>query len=322
MGLVHYIECENERDKWWKGRAAYQTAREYAANLSAFYDGNKNTMGAGVGVKNADPAMQVVMGGTASTQPDYVKGIIDWCKEFRGYNKDGSVNLCFDVINYHCYYNEGGGSQSFRSKQAIAPDLNGSDIADRFVALGREYNKEVWITETGYDINANSPLHVPAVGEKIPALVQGDWILRTALQNARSGISRTFFYNAYSEDNGSAKQFASSGLLTEQTLTRTIAADYLLQAKQMIGSLEYKETISRHPLVDLYEKKGKRYYVLVSPTQNNTTSSYSLPLRGVAKVAIHILAPGKDKATTEIKALTNGSLQVQVSETPVFVEVL
>ena len=48
LGFIKYIECDNERDKWWKGRKAYQTAREYAANLSAFYDGHKNTMGPGV----------------------------------------------------------------------------------------------------------------------------------------------------------------------------------------------------------------------------------------------------------------------------------
>src|SRR5207237_143581 len=29
LGLIKYIECDNERDKWWKGRKAYQTAREY-----------------------------------------------------------------------------------------------------------------------------------------------------------------------------------------------------------------------------------------------------------------------------------------------------
>ena len=41
LNLIKYVECENERDKWWKGRRAYQTLAEYAANLSAFYDGHK-----------------------------------------------------------------------------------------------------------------------------------------------------------------------------------------------------------------------------------------------------------------------------------------
>ena len=79
-GLVKYIECDNERDKWWKGRKAYQTGREYAANLSAFYDGHKQKMGKDVGVKNADSSMKVVMAGLANPSTDYIKGMIDWCK--------------------------------------------------------------------------------------------------------------------------------------------------------------------------------------------------------------------------------------------------
>ncbi|QKG57443.1 hypothetical protein GKZ68_12915 [Hymenobacter sp. BRD128] len=121
LNLVHYVECDNERDKWWKGRKAYQTGREYAANLSAFYDGNKNTMGAGVGVKNADPSMQVVMGGLASATPDYVRGMLDWCKQYRGYKADGSVNLCWDVINYHLYANDASTSQGGSSTRGAAP---------------------------------------------------------------------------------------------------------------------------------------------------------------------------------------------------------
>jgi hypothetical protein len=91
MGLIKYIECENERDKWWKGRKAYQTAREYAANLSAFYDGHLNTMGAGVGVKNADKTIQVVMAGVALANTDYFNAM-KWLKDERDDLYDPSYN--------------------------------------------------------------------------------------------------------------------------------------------------------------------------------------------------------------------------------------
>lgn len=319
--VLKYIECENERDKWWKGRSAYQTAREYAANLSAFYDGHKNTMGPGVGVKNADPSMQVVMGGMASTQTDYLRGIIDWCKEFRGYKSDGSVDLCFDVINYHCYYNEGGGSQSKSSLQGASPEaFAGGEIAERFVQIAREYNKEVWVTETGYDINEHSPLHAPSIADKTPERVQADWIIRTALSNARHGISRTFFYEAYSENVNSWKQFGSSGLLNDKDLIRSGAADYILQAKQLLGDYKYKETLSEKPLVDKYVMKDKAILVLLSPTQNNTMQNYKLSLKGFTKAALHTLSIGSNKTSVEIKNVLNGTLIVPVSETPIFVE--
>ncbi|WP_240543764.1 hypothetical protein [Spirosoma foliorum] len=116
LGLVRYIECNNEPDKTWKGRNGYQSAREYAANLSAFYDGHKNTLGPGVGVKNADPSVTVVMGGMSTATTDYIRAMIDWCKEFRGYRPDGSVNLCWDVINQHLYANDAQSSQGGRRK--------------------------------------------------------------------------------------------------------------------------------------------------------------------------------------------------------------
>ena len=93
LDLVKYIECNNETDRWWKGRDSYQTGREYAANMSAFYDGHLNTMGPGVGAKNADPNIKIVMAGTAMASTDYVRGMIDWCAQNRGYLADGSVKV-------------------------------------------------------------------------------------------------------------------------------------------------------------------------------------------------------------------------------------
>jgi hypothetical protein len=66
LNTINYIECDNERDKWWLGPQAQQTPEEYAANMSAFYDGNLGKLGKDAGVKNADPNIKVVMGGLAT----------------------------------------------------------------------------------------------------------------------------------------------------------------------------------------------------------------------------------------------------------------
>ncbi len=320
LGYVKYIECENERDKWWKGRKAYQTAREYAANLSAFYDGHKNTLGPGVGVKNADPTMLVVMGGTAAPTTDYVRGIIDWCKEFRGYKADGTADLCFDVINYHCYSNASGVSQSNTSARGAAPEVTGiGHYADDFVALGREYNKEVWVTEAGYDINSGSPLHAPAIGNKMPEQVQADWILRTALLYARRGVNRLFLYQTYDLQPNSGEQFASSGLLNTITRRRKPAADYLYQVQKLLGNYVYKETISQTPLVDRYELNGQSIYSLVMPTETGKTGSYSLNLGKAGAAQVYTPKVG---ATTMDERTANSPasiLKLTVTETPIFV---
>jgi endoglucanase len=195
LNLVKYIECDNERDKWWKGRKAYQTAREYAANLSAFYDGHKNTMGAGVGIKNADPNMKVVIAGLV-TGPDYIKGMVDWCKQYRGYKSDGTVNLCWDIVNFHLYVDNSTMNQSGTSTRGAAPEVtNAKQIVDDFIKTSHEvsYDMPVWITETGYDINQGSPLKAIPIGNKSELVTQADWILRTSLFSARAGIEKCFF---------------------------------------------------------------------------------------------------------------------------------
>ncbi len=321
LGLVTYVECDNERDKWWKGRAAYQTGREYAANMSAFYDGNKNTMGAGVGVKNADPTMQVVMAGVASPVPDYFLGMIDWCKQYRGYNADGSVNLCWDVINYHVYPDNGGSLQG-SGTQGAAPEVAHMDtIAKQFITAAHTFAKDmpVWITETGYDLNQGSPLKAIAIGSKTAAQTEADWILRNSLLYARMGVERTFFYMIDDQDTTSAVQFSSSGLIINNA-TRRPAADYLYQVNKLMGNYVYVETISTNPLIDRYELNGNSAYVLVKPSQDGSTVPYTMHFSAPGNVHIYKPAIGQDSmnVTVAIPDASN-ALAVTVTETPMFI---
>jgi hypothetical protein len=328
MNLIKYIECENERDKWWKGRKAYQTGFEYAANLSAFYDGNKNTMGAGVGVKNADPNIKVVIGGIASTSTDYVRAIIDWCRENRGYKADGSVNLCFDVINYHSYANNAGNSQGGQSTRGAAPEVSGSAAcANDFAQLAREYNLEAWITETGYDLNQGSTLHAPAIGTKTPEQVEADWIVRTALLGARNNITKNFFYQMYDYAPASTLMFASSGLLNNGqynggVFSRKLPADYVMQTQNLIGNYFYKETISSDPTVDRYQLNDTSIYALAIPDEVGRTASYTLKTGTADSARIFTFVAGSDVMQMQTVKLLNGQITLTVTETPIFVRLV
>lgn len=321
LNLVKYIECDNERDKWWKGRKAYQTGREYAANLSAFYDGNKNTMGPGVGVKNADPSMQVVMGGLAAATPDYVRGMIDWCKQYRGYKADGSVNLCWDVINYHLYSNDASTSQGGNSTRGAAPEVsNTAQVAESFVQMAHQYagDMPVWVTETGYDTNQGSPLKAVAIGNKSVLQTEADWILRTALLYARWGVERTFFYMLADDNAASPVQFNSSGLLNADRSPKP-AADFLRQANQLLGNYTYTGTLNNDPLVDRYEAEGKTIYALVVPDEKNRTATYTLDLGSATTATIYQPTAGQASMTATPVSAPGGKLTLTVTETPQFV---
>ncbi|MBC8154231.1 MAG: T9SS type A sorting domain-containing protein, partial [Bacteroidetes bacterium] len=323
LGLIKYIECDNERDKWWKGRKAYQTAREYAANLSAFYDGHKNSMGPGVGVKNADPAVTVVMGGLASATngTDYIRGMIDWCKQYRGYKADGTVNLCWDIINYHVYADNSSLSQSGTSTRGSAPEVTAINrIAEEFrkTAHQQAYDMPVWVTEAGYDVNQGSPLRALPIGSKSALATQGDWILRTALLYARQGIDKVFFFQLY-DDNTGAGMFGTSGLANGDNLTRRPASDYIHQTNKLFGEYSFRETLSRDPFVDRYQRNDQSAYVLVVPDETGRTAPYTLDLGTATQARIYRPKIGSNDMDMEVVSTSQGKLRLTVTETPQFV---
>ena len=320
LGVIKYIECENERDKWWKGRKAYQTGREYAANLSAFYDGNKNTMGPGVGVKNADPTVQVVMAGVAAPSTDYVRGMIDWCRQYRGLKADGSVNLCWDVINYHLYSNDAHSSQGGSPTRGAAPEVSeAGQVAQDFLRTAQQYaaGMPVWVTETGYDTNQGSPLKAIAIGNRTVLQTQADWTLRTALLYARCGVERTFHYQLADENPSSPTQFASMGLINADHTPKP-AADFLRQTAALLGDFVYKGTLNRNPIVDQYEANGRTAYVLVVPDEQGRTANYTLAV-GTDSARIYQPQIGQANMRMTRVRTQNGQLQLTVTETPTFV---
>ncbi|MFD0765050.1 hypothetical protein ACFQZI_09295 [Mucilaginibacter lutimaris] len=321
LGLVKYIECNNEPDRWWKGEKATQSPEEYAANLSAFYDGHKGTLGNNAGVKTADPSMLVVMGGLATANVKYVERIVAWCKANRGLKADGSINLCFDVINYHLYSNDGSVFTHQRSTTGVAPELSVSGkVADSFVKLGNRLKLPVWVTETGYDINPQSYQHAPPIGNESALITQADWILRSSLLYARHGVQRLFFYQLFDAAPNNPEQYMTSGLA--ESPRRRPAADYILQTNKLMGNYVYKGTINADPIVDKYVLGKSVIYVLTVPDQVGRTAGYTLKLGAGAKVVVYTLRPGADAMSESKVTPVNGELKIVATETPVFVKVV
>ncbi|KQM78508.1 hypothetical protein ASE74_13470 [Pedobacter sp. Leaf216] len=321
LGLITYIECDNERDKWWKGPLAQQSAEEYAANLSAFYDGHKGTLGKGIGVKNADPNMIVVMGGIADANPEFVRKMVQWCKTNRGTKANGQIDLCFDVVNYHQYANDAFKNNG-NATVGLAPEL--SDLG-KVASLFKEFAKSVnggipvWVTETGYDVGEHTPQRAIKIGSKSSMITQADWNMRTALLYARSGISKCMFYMLDNVDVNSWTQYSSSGFINPD-FSRRPSADYVLQANKLIGEYHYSSTISKDPLVDVYMLNGKKTFVLTIPDQVGRSKTYDLDLGSSKEAIVYSFAIGKDQMDAKTVATKNGTLQILVTETPIFIQ--
>ncbi|MEO6232305.1 MAG: T9SS type A sorting domain-containing protein [Ferruginibacter sp.] len=326
LGYIQYLEIENERDKWWKGRKAYQTGREYAAMASAYYDGHKGTLGNNVGAKQADPAMKLVVAGLALVRTDYIQGMIDWCRQYRGYLANGEVDLCFDIINYHQYSNDAGSVQYGTSTRGKAPELsNITTDMDRFLKFSNEkcYGKEVWVTETGYDVNQGSIQKAPAIGAKTGKDVQGDWLLRSSLLFSKKGIDRVMYYMFKDMNETNPGVFASCGFVesNSQLSIRRPSADYLKQAGDLIGNYTYLSTLNADPMVDHYQHGDSSVYVAWIPDETGRVGTYDLTLPpGHSSVKVYTLVKGNDNMNVTIEPAPGGIYRIPVSETPVFIQ--
>lgn len=320
LGLINYIECDNERDKTWKGELAYQNPEEYAANMSAFYDGNMGKMGKDAGIKTADPTMKVVMGGLSSGDVSYVTRMIEWCKKNRGYKADGTVNLCFDVINYHLYSNDWVDGKG--ATVGLAPEVSKSaEVADKYVAVAKEYanNTEVWITESGFDINPASPQRAIAIGNKSALITQADWMLRSAFLYVRHGLKRSYFYMLDDVNPASPIQYSSSGF--QENNKRRPVADYFYQTKKLMGDFHYTETLNADPIVDVYSLDKRKIYIVFVPDQKGRTATYTLDLGSdVNSAKVYTLEPGATEMSVKTVDAKNGKLNLTATETPIFVE--
>jgi hypothetical protein len=322
LNYIKYIECGNEPDKWWLGDRAKHTGSEYAANLSAFYDGHKGKLGKNVGVKTADPNMVVVMGGLGRPDIKFVQEMVEWCKKNRGYRADGSIDLCFDVLNYHLYSNDNTGwfGKFINKKRGVAPELtNQGAIANSFVDFAETLGKsfEVWVTESGYDLNESSVQRAIPIVDKSALVTQADWMLRSTLLYARHGIDRALYYQLY-DNNPTGGIFGSSGFV-EGTKRRPVA-DYFLQVKKLMGDYSYYHTIESDPVVDIYIKGNKKMYILFVPDEVDRKEDYELLLQGAKKALVYTLKPNADKMDVTESEVSNGKLELKLTETPIFVE--
>lgn len=204
LGLVRYLEVWNEPDKWWKhGTAAYFEPEQYAAMLSACYDGHEGKLGAGYGIKGADKNMLVVMGGLTDLDTAYALRMLYW---FRANRTDGK--FAADVLNFHHYCNV----QGLFTGPEIGEGPKANGMENRLSALVRTCSAiapsvPVWWSEFGYDTSPTSQQFAPVDSA-------GTWLVQSYEIAKSAGLSGAFIYNAIDEYNPNAGLFQSSGLMT------------------------------------------------------------------------------------------------------------
>jgi len=311
LGLIQYYEDWNEQNNWWDGPNANFDPWEYAAMASADYDGHLGTLGDTVGIKNADPNAKLVMGGLAGLNLEYIKAMKYWADTHRG----GSFPA--DVLNFHHYCTDG--------KRGISPEKDG--FKEKVMELVRYRDevlpdKELWITEFGYDTHPDSP---QTAGTE---LRQAQWLVRSFLILASTGIERAAMYMLRDVDPNDSTQYSTSGLVSskETGWVPKMSWYFVYTLRNTLTNMVFDKEIESgnenvwiYHFVDVDGKRGA--YALWCPTEEDlTVPGYSLRLPdGVTEAKLVTMEDKKINGNTEKLSLENQTVKVDVSETPIFV---
>ena len=325
LGYLRYFENWNEQDIWWKYRGEYFSPYEFAAMSSADYDGHQQALGTTVGLKNADSTAQLVMGGLAALNFDYVRAIKFWADHHRG----GSFPA--DVLNFHHYSNYKDGDERY----TISPEAD--NLLTKLETLVRyrdQYlpGRELWLTEFGYDTNPDSPQGAPAIGDFTPEEVQGMWLVRSLLATAAAGIDRTAIYMLRDVIDGDPSLYNTSGITSsKQSGWQPKPAWYYLKTfAQGLKGMQFEQAVpTGNPKVMVYKfarqsngpGKPQAAYVVWCPTSSaEVVNEYELKLLPQETHSTIIsLSNSAEGNVSELNAVASGSVKLLVSEKPTLI---
>lgn len=266
LGLIEGLEVWNEPDKWWRGREGYFRAEEYAAFLSACYDGHRGALGPGVGIKQADPHLPVVMGGLAQLNLDYLEIIRLWSI----YQREGDFPA--EVLNFHHYSNDAGGQEGV-PKRGVSPEKDALKTRMQSLIQYRDSHlkdQAIWLSEYGYDSNPRSPQGVPGeMNDYTAEQMQALWLLRASLLLWSSGLEQAHIYMFRDVNAPNPNKYNSSGLTQEKWNGHAPKESYKLLRdwQEAMGRAEFVALQERRPLKVMQLEvmlEGQRAFILWS----------------------------------------------------------
>ncbi|MBO5356234.1 MAG: InlB B-repeat-containing protein [Clostridia bacterium] len=347
LNCLEWIEMGNEPEGAWNGIHNYYSAYQLAALTSAAYDGHCRTMvssvmdsGYHLGLKNADPNMKAAMAGVSAVSNEYITSLCYWMKANR---PDGKI--AFDAFNVHCYMTKTITlPNDSNATVGISPEEAGIvDTLSQLIAIRDKYypEKEVWITEFGWDTNqsyatstsahaySNEKTGVSYTGREVQAM----WLTRTYLLLSASGIDKATMYMC--EDCGveevSVGKYGTAGVIgykyDENGNTVEFKKDsyyYLYTLKNTLGDYTFNEEIEAYDEnVMIYEyktKEGKTAYAVWCTTSDGTVSNnYQLKIDGASATIVENENGNVYGKKTDVSADSLGYISVNVSEKPVYI---
>lgn len=313
LNLLTHVEILNEPDRTWIGLEGWYHPYELAAMLSAAADGHEGKMGPKAGLKTADPNLKLVMGGLTNLSLDYAKAMISWWEYYRIDKKPP-----IDVFNFHYYANSVGFQSSDPSVVAVAPETDNmyGKMWPIKKYIGSLFpDKQVWITEFGYDSNTRSPQRAYPVGTMSQLEVQAIWNIRSYLELMASGIDAAFLFMMF--DEGTEELWGASGVLEkfDNKLAKKPVWYYISLLNSKLKGFKFAGNKSTTTIKRYKFTKGTQIiYVVWLPTSKDAKTVDTFFNAKSVKITAF-----QDKSIIGVSSTYNKQ-NIPISERPVFVE--
>lgn len=318
-GLVRYLENWNEPDKWWATRKGYFTPDELSTMCSADYDGHENSLGTGKGMKAADPAIKMVMGGLASLNLEYLRCMKLWSD----YNRQ--TGFPADVLNFHHY--------SANGIHGISPEEDSLKQKLKAIVNFRDTSlpgKEIWLSEFGYDTNPDSEQAAVTIDTNDIYEVQGEWILRAYLETIAAGSDKAFVFMLRDANAANPNKYNSSGLTNEIWYGQQPKKSwfYVSTMKSQLKGLTFESEIpSGQDSVNVYKFLSANgdtacYTVWCTSSSNKIVESFMLDIGASSAAKLISPQPGMPGGRESILDIHNDTVSFRVTERPVFIRTI
>jgi len=310
--------------------------------LSAGYDGHCSTLISSVledgyhfGVKNADPNMGVAMAGIAAADCNYVNAINYWMKANR---QDGRV--AYDAFNGHHYMAKQIELDGNKFTVGISPEEgNLKGVMSHFVDLRDKYysDKEVWITEFGWDTNQSyaTETSAHAYANYTGRQVQAMWLTRAYLLLSSCGVDKATMYMCEDAgiDSEVSGKYGTCGVIGYERdangNTVEVKKDsyyYMYTLKNTLGDYRFNREITAYDEnVMIYEyvsDSGKTAYAVWCKTSDGTISEDYL-LKADTETATVTLVEAvygdEDGVKSTLTSDNIGYVSIDVTENPVYI---
>ncbi len=334
VGSLTWLEFGNEPNgEDQAGMVPYQLA----ALQSASYDGHQKTMvssqtdnGYHLGAVNADPNMKVAMAGLAGVSGRYITSMCYWLRANRTDN-----NVAMDAFNFHSYFSNTFWMNNTYIQVGVSPEYyNIIDQVTKVTEFRDKYypDKEVWITEFGWDTNPSyeTMTAAHAYGEYDSHQVQAMWLVRAYLLFSSCGIDKATMYMCEdtSYDVTAVGKYGTCGVVGKDENGKDYFKDsyyYLYTLKNTLGDYRFDDELdSGNEHVWIYRFKtddGKLAYAVWCPTMDGTkVNDFELKIDGSSATLIQAVDLDKDGVSSDL-AVSNGTVKINVSENPVYVVV-